>query len=189
MPLKKHCTSESLHVVVRFSRIHCPISCGFFLFFVFVQFGALFSIACGIKFLLFVGRLDFFMSKSCLLYFGKDYAHSRRRRGVRGGGRPSIWFKTSKIRANSLFIWPNSPYIWAHHWQKTVSVSVKTFFFSFGEHLKLDRKTVQISVKTFFFGEHLNLGRKNRLNFDRETQCIKSFFGQKFGAPQIILSS
>ena len=27
------------------------------------------------------------------------------------------------------------------------------------------------------------MGRKNRLNFDRETQCIKSFFGQKFAAP------
>ena len=60
------------------------------------------------------------------------------------------------------------------------------FFFFFGEHLNLDRKTVQISGKTFFFfffGEHLNLGRKKRLNFDRETQCIKSFFGQKFAAP------
>ena len=56
------------------------------------------------------------------------------------------------------------------------------FFYFFGEHLHLDRKTVQISGKTFFFGEHLNLGRKNRLNFDRETQCIKSFFGQKFAA-------
>ena len=76
--------------------------------------------------------------------------------------------------------------IWAHHCQNTVSVSVKTFFFFFGEHLHLDRKTVQILGMTFFFfffGEHLNLGRKNRLNFDRETQCIKSFFGQKFAAP------
>ena len=66
--------------------------------------------------------------------------------------------------------------------RKTVQISGKTFFF-FGEHLNLDRKTVQISGKTFFFGEHLNSGRKNRLNFDRETQCIKSFFGQKFAAP------
>ena len=70
--------------------------------------------------------------------------------------------KSSKIRANGLFIWANSVDIWAHHCQNTVSVSVKTIF---------------------FFGEHLNLGRKNRLNFDRETQCIKSFFGQNFAAP------
>ena len=98
--------------------------------------------------------------------------------------------KSSKIRANGLFIWANSLDIGAHHCQNTVSVSVQTFFFFFfGEHLNLDRKTVQISGKTFFFffffffGEHLNLGRKNRLNFDRETQCIKSFFGQKFAAP------
>ena len=117
--------------------------------------------------------------------FSLEYilVHSRRRRGGRGGGRPPIRFKTSKIRANGLFIWANSLDIWAHHCQNTVSDSVKTFFF-FGEHLHLDRKTVQISGKTFFFfGEHLNLGGKNRLNFDRETQCIKSFFGQKFAAP------
>ena len=118
--------------------------------------------------------------------------HSRRRRGGRGGGRPPIRFKTTKIWANGLFIWANSLDIWALHWQNSVPVSVKTFFFFFffffffGEHLNLDRKTVQISGKTFlffFFGEHLNLGRKKRLNFDRETQCIKSFFGQKFAAP------
>ena len=83
--------------------------------------------------------------------------------------------KSSKIRANGLFIWANSLDIWAHHCQNTVSVSVKTFFFFFfffwrtpsfgqknrsnfredlfffGEHLHLDRKTVQISGKTFFF--------------------------------------
>ena len=35
-----------------------------------------------------------------------------------------IWFKTSKIRANSFVIW-------AHQWRKTVSISVKTFFFFF----------------------------------------------------------
>ena len=111
--------------------------------------------------------------------------------------------KSSKIRANGLIIWANSLDIWTHHCQNTVSVSVKTFFFFFlentfiwtekpfkfwkrpffffffffGEHLHLDRKTVQIS------GKHFNLGRKNRLNFDRETQCIKSCFGQKFAAP------
>ena len=88
-----------------------------------------------------------------------------------GGGRPPIRFKTSKNQANSLCIWANSLFIWAHRWQKTVSVSVKTFFlentsiwtekpfkcqwrpfffFRFEEHLNLDRKTVQILVKTFF---------------------------------------
>ena len=66
----------------------------------------------------------------------------------------------------NTFIWIEKPF---KFWERP--------FFFFGEHLHLDRKTVQIS------GKHLNLGRKNRLNFDRETQCIKSFFGQKFAAP------
>ena len=91
--------------------------------------------------------------------------HSRRRRGGgRGGGRPPFGSKrrkTSKIWANSLFIWAAILFIWAHDWQKTVSVSVKTFFFFFfGEHLNFDRKTVQIL-----------------------TEKGKLFFGQKFVAP------
>ena len=108
--------------------------------------------------------------------------------GGQGGRPPPIRFKTSKIRGNGQFIWANSLDIWAHHCQNTVSVSVKTFFFFFflENTFTWTGKTVQISGKTFFFfffGEDLNLGRKNRLNFDRETQCIKSFFGQKFAAP------
>ena len=86
-----------------------------------------------------------------------------------------------------FFFFLENTFIWTG---KTVQISVKTFFFFFFFFFFLENtfiwtgKTVQISVKTFFFfGEHLNLGRKNRLNFDRETQCIKSFFGQKFAAP------
>ena len=79
--------------------------------------------------------------------------HSCRRQG---GGRPLIWFETSKIWANSLFIWAAI----AHDWQKNVSVSGMTFFFFFGEHLNLDRKTVSIL-----------------------TEKGKLFFGQKFVAP------
>ena len=78
-----------------------------------------------------------------------------------GGRSPPIWFKTSKILANSLFIW-------AHQWRNTVSISEKTFFF--GEHLNLGRKTVSISTE-------------KPIDFLCKTQCIKSFFGQKFGAP------
>ena len=118
--------------------------------------------------------------------------HSRRRRGGAGGAVAppfgSKRRKSSKIRANGLFIWANSLDIWAHHCQNIPSqIRWRPFFFFFFlEHFHLDRKTVQILGMTFFFyffGEHLNLGRKNRLNFDRETQCIKSFFGQKFAAP------
>ena len=72
--------------------------------------------------------------------------HSRRRRG---GGRPPIWFETSKIWANSLFIWAAI----AHDWQKNVSVSGMTFFF-------------------FFFWRTPQFGQKNRLIFDRERQVI-----------------
>ena len=44
---------------------------------------------------------------------------------------------------------------------QTVSISVKTFFFSFGGHLNSDRKTVSISGEDlFFFGGHLNSDRK-----------------------------
>ena len=50
--------------------------------------------------------------------------------GGQGGGRPPIRFKTSKIRASSLFIWANSLFIWAHHWQKNrLSFSEDLFFF------------------------------------------------------------
>ena len=117
--------------------------------------------------------------------------HSRRRRGGRWGGRPPIWFKTSKIRANGLFIWANSLDIRAIHCQNTVSVSVQTFFFFLENTFIWTEKPFKFQGRLFFFffGVHLNLGRKNRLNFDKETQCIKSFFGQKFAAPQIILSS
>ena len=104
--------------------------------------------------------------------------HSRRRRGGRESGRPPFCSKrrkTSKIWANSLFIWAAILFILAHDWQKTVAVSRMTFFFFFfleNTYLNLDRKTVQISVKTFFFlfGEHLNL--------DRNTAqiSVKTFF-------------
>ena len=60
------------------------------------------------------------------------------------------------------------------------------FFFFFLENTSIwTEKPFKFQGRPFFFffGEHLNLGRKNRLNFDRETQCIKSFFGQKFAAP------
>ena len=68
---------------------------------------------------------------------------------VGGGGAVAPPFgskrqKSSKFRANGLFIWANSLDIWAHHCQNTVSVSVKTFF---------------------FFGRTPSLGQKNRLNF------------------------
>ena len=46
--------------------------------------------------------------------------------GGRGDDRPPIWFKTSKIRANSLFIWANSLFIWAHH-----QLQWRPFFFFF----------------------------------------------------------
>ena len=62
--------------------------------------------------------------------------------------------------------------------EKSVTISVKTFFFFFfffGDHLFLGRKTfefpilakksVSISVKTFFLWRPLVFGRKKRLNF------------------------
>ena len=71
------------------------------------------------------------------------YSHHSRRSW--GGGRPPIRFKTSKIRANGLFIWANSLDIWAHHCQNTVSVSVQTFFFFFFENTSIwAEKTVLI---------------------------------------------
>ena len=90
--------------------------------------------------------------------------HSRRRWGGRGGGRPPIRFKTSKIRANGLFIWANSLDIWAHHCQNTVSVLVKTFFFwrppSFGQKNRLNfRKDL------FFFWRRPQFGQKKTSQF------------------------
>ena len=35
----------------------------------------------------------------------------------------------------------------------------------------------------FFFGEHLLIWTEKPIDFSCKTQCIKSFFGQKFGAP------
>ena len=124
-------------------------------------------------------------------FFFVSLAHSRRRRG---GGRPppfgSKRRKSSKIRANSLFIWANSLDIWAHHCQKTVSVSVKTFFFCFGEHLKLDRKTVQISGKTFFFLENTLIWAEKTVSILTEKRNASSHFsGKSLLPPQIILSS
>ena len=76
------------------------------------------------------------------------------------------WKNRSNFREDLFFFFSENTFIWTG---KTVQISGKTFFLFF--------------FFFFFFGEHLNLGRKNRLNFDRETQCIKSFFGQKFAAP------
>ena len=81
--------------------------------------------------------------------------HSRRRRGGRGAVAPPFGLKrrkSSKIRANGLFIWANSLDIWAHHCQNTVSVSVKTFFFFF----------------FFFFWRTPTFGQKNRSNFGKD---------------------
>ena len=61
--------------------------------------------------------------------------------------------------------------------------------FFFGDHHKLDRETGSIWVKTFFFlfffWSH-QFGQKKRMICQA---TFKSFFGQNFGAPQIILSS
>ena len=48
-------------------------------------------------------------------------------------------------------------------------------------------QTVSISEETFFFGGHLNWDRKTD-RFSAKIDSV-SFFGQKFGAPQILLSS
>ena len=82
--------------------------------------------------------------------------------------------KSSKIRANGLFIWANSLDIWAHHCQNTVSDSVKTIFFFF-----FYRKTVQISGKTFFFfflWRTPSFGQKNRSNFGKDLFFFFFFF-------------
>ena len=131
-----------------------------------------------------------------------------------GGGRPPIRFKTSKNQANSLCIWANSLFIWAHHWQKIVSVSVKNFFFwrtpqfgqknrsnvsedlffffffRFEEHLNLDRKTVQILVKTFFiFLENTLIWAEKNVSILTEKHNASSYFsGKSLVPPQIILS-
>ena len=105
--------------------------------------------------------------------------------------------KSSKIRANGLFIWANSLDIWAHHCQNTVSVSVKTFFFFFffffGEHLHLDRKIVQISGKTFFFFfflENTSIWAEKTVSILTEKRNASSHFsGKSLLPPQIILSS
>ena len=148
-------------------------------------------------------------STICITSYFDWNTHSRRRRGGKGGRSPPHSVQNVENSGKYVYLGKNSVYLgtplaknrrsfsedlsffllfffFEAHLKldrKTVQISVKTFFF--GEHLKLDRKTVQISVEIFFFffGEHLKLGRKNRLNFDRETQCIKSFFGQKLGAP------
>ena len=69
--------------------------------------------------------------------------------GEAGGAfAPPIWFKTSKIRANSLFIW-------AHHWQKIVSVSVKTFFFFENTSIWAE-KTVSILTEKLNASSHFS---------------------------------
>ena len=107
--------------------------------------------------------------------------------------------KSSKIWANGLFIWANSLDIWALHWQNSVPVSVKTFFFYFfifGEHLNLDRKTVQISGKTFFFFffffflENTSIWAEKNVSILTEKRNASSHFsGKSLLPPQIILSS
>ena len=93
--------------------------------------------------------------------------------------------------------------------EKSVSISVKTFFFFFGDHLILGGKNVRISdfgrkislnfgEDLFFFGDHLILGGKNlwiselsekfRLNF--RTNRVKVIQEQwKFGSRSFALFS
>ena len=101
--------------------------------------------------------------------------HSRRRRGGRGGGRPPIRFKTSKIRANGLFIWANSLNIWAHHCQNTVSVSVQTFFFFFF------RRTP--SFFFFFFWRTPQFGQKKPSQFWQRNAMRQAIFREKVCCP------
>ena len=126
--------------------------------------------------------------------------HSRRRRGGRGGAiRPPIRFKTSKIRANGLFIWANSLDIWAHHCQNTVSVSVKTFFFffffffffwrtpSFGQK---NRSNFGKDLFFFFFLENTSIWAEKTVSILTEKRNASSHFsGKSLLPPQIILSS
>ena len=49
-------------------------------------------------------------------------------------------------------------------------------------------KPSQFQWKPFFFG-NTSISTQKPIDFLCKTQCIKSFFGQKFGPPQIISSS
>ena len=96
--------------------------------------------------------------------------------------------KSSKSWANGLFIWANSLDIWAHHYQNTVSVSVKTFFFfllfwrtpSFG----------QKNRSNFFFLENTSIWAEKTVSILTEKRNASSHFsGKILLPPQIILSS
>ena len=141
------------------------------------------------------------------LYLGPNgWHHSRRRRGAGGSVAPPFGSKRRKF-GQIVYLFGQIFCLFGHtignkpsqfQWRPFFFF----FFFFFLENTSIwTEKPENTSICTekplkfqwrpffFFFGGHLNLGRKNRLIFDRETQCIKSFFGQKFGAPQIILSS
>ena len=104
--------------------------------------------------------------------------------------------KSSKIRANGQFIWANSLDIWAHYCQNTVLVSVKTFFFFFGEHLHLDWKNRSNSREDlfffffFFFLENTSIWAEKNVSILTEKRNASSHFsGKSLLPPQIILSS
>ena len=84
--------------------------------------------------------------------------------------------KSSKIWANGLFIWANSLDIWALHWQNSVPVSVKTFFFFFFlENTSIwTEKPFKFQERPFFFFFFFffwrtpQFGQKNRSNFRKD---------------------
>ena len=129
-------------------------------------------------------------AKSDVAVGGKKNLHPSS--GV-GGGRAGFGFEVSKFWAISDYLGNIASKFWQFHisWAslcqhfgqfyiyQTISFSVKTFFFFFGDHIYWDRKTVSVSVKTFFFGDHLNLDRK----IDRFTGKIQCHFSGKSLVP------
>ena len=75
--------------------------------------------------------------------------------------------KSSKIRANGLFIWANNLDIGAHHCQNTVSVSVQTFFFFFFlESTSIwTEKPFKFQGRPFFFWRTSQFGQKKPSQF------------------------
>ena len=115
----------------------------------------------------------------------KNGTHSRRRRGGRPPPHSVQNVENHQKFRQMVYLFGQIVWILGHTIAKIPSQFRCRPFFFFSQFGQKNRSNFRedLFFFFFFFGEHLNLGRKNRLNFGSETQCIKSFFGQKFAAP------